>query len=137
MPQRPKSRLSPLENKVMNVVWQRKAATVDDVRTALMKSWPMKDSTVRTLLRRLEKKGFVTHSVEGRTFLYAPTVDPQHVASNAVRGIIDRFCAGSVEKLLVGMVNHDLLTAEALKGLADKIAKAGGNAKSKCSSPEK
>jgi BlaI family penicillinase repressor len=131
MPQRPKSRLSPLENKVMNVVWERKTATVDDVRTVLVKSRPMKDSTVRTILRRLEKKNFVRHTVDGRTYLYAATVDPQNVATHAVRGIIDRFCAGSVEKLLVGMVSNDLLTADALKGLADKIAKAESAAKHK------
>jgi BlaI family transcriptional regulator, penicillinase repressor len=119
-----KSRLSPLENKVMNVVWERGAATADDVRTALGRSQPMKDSTVRTILRRLEEKGYVEHSVEGRTFIYAPKVAPQSVASSAVRGIIERFCDGSVENLLVGMVDSELVSAEKLKGLAEKIAKA-------------
>jgi predicted transcriptional regulator len=124
MTHRDKSRLGPLENKVMNVVWERGVATADDVRTALSRSRPMKDSTVRTILRRLEEKGFVQHTVQGRTFHFAPKVAPQSVASNAVRGIIDRFCDGSVENLLVGMVDSDLLSADKLKGLADKIAKA-------------
>src|SRR5436190_14764373 len=124
MTHREKTRLSPLENKVMNVVWQRQTATADDVRSALVRSQPMKDSTVRTILRRLEEKGFVEHSIEGRTFHYTSKLAPQNVATNAVRGIIERFCDGSVENLLVGMVDSELLSAEKLKGLADKIAKA-------------
>lgn len=131
MTPREKTRLSPLENKVMNVVWQRQTATADDVRSALVRSQPMKDSTVRTILRRLEEKGFVEHSVEGRTFHYTSKVAPQNVATNAVRGIIDRFCDGSVENLLVGMVDSELLSAEKLKGLADKIAKAEASQKRK------
>jgi BlaI family transcriptional regulator, penicillinase repressor len=124
MAHRERSRLSPLENRVMNVVWERGIATADDVRTALARSRPMKDSTVRTILRRLEEKGFVEHTVQGRTFHFAPKVAAQSVASSAVRGIIDRFCAGSVENLLIGMVDSDLVSADKLKGLADKIARA-------------
>ena len=124
MANRDKPRLSPLESKVMNVVWASGIVTAEDVRAALARSRPLKDSTVRTLLRRLEEKGFVEHTVHGRTFRYSSTVAPLNVASNAVRGIIERFCAGSVENLLVGMVNGDLVSADKLKGLADKIARA-------------
>jgi BlaI family transcriptional regulator, penicillinase repressor len=124
MARRHKLRMSPLEHDVMNVVWERGVVTAEDVRAALASSRPMKDSTVRTILRRLEEKGFVEHSVEGRTFHYASKVAPQNVASHAVQGIIERFCAGSVENLLVGMVDNELVSADALKGLADKIAKA-------------
>jgi BlaI family transcriptional regulator, penicillinase repressor len=124
MPRRKVLRLSPLEHEVMNDVWDRAVVTADDVRAALARSRPMKDSTVRTILRRLEAKDFVEHTVEGRTFHYSSKVAPQNVASHAVRGIIERFCAGSVETLLVGMVDSDVVSADTLKGLADKIAKA-------------
>jgi predicted transcriptional regulator len=124
MAKRDKLRLSPLESKVMNVVWTSGVVTADDVRGALVRSRPLKDSTVRTILRRLEEKGFIEHTVEGRTFHYSARVAPQNVASSAVRGIIERFCAGSVENLLVGMVDSELVSAETLKGLAEKIAKA-------------
>ncbi len=120
-----KSSLSPLESRVMNVVWERSQVTADDVRLALStKSQPMKDSTARTILRRLEEKGYVTHEVEGRTYVYSPSVDSHNVATDAVRGIIDRFCSGSVEDLLVGMVNDDVLSADKLQELAQRIAKA-------------
>src|SRR5262245_39829372 len=70
--------VSPLENAVMHVLWERGTATADDVRQALEKSRELKESTIRTLLRRLEDKGYVTHDVDGRTFIYRPQVDPQN-----------------------------------------------------------
>ena len=91
-------------------------------RTQLEKTQQLKDSTVRTILRRLEEKGYVEHEVEGRTYVYRPRVKSQHVAIDAVRGIIDRFCGGSVEDLLVGMVDDKILTPDKLKQLAKKIA---------------
>ena len=105
----------------MGVVWTHKRATSDEVRAELAAARPMKDSTVRTILRRLEEKGYVSHEVEGRTYVYAPKIDSARAATDAVRGIIDRFCEGSVEALLVGMVADELLPADRLRALADKI----------------
>jgi predicted transcriptional regulator len=116
--------VGPLESAVMRVLWERGTATAEDVRQALGKTRKLKESTVRTLLRRLEEKGFLAHDVEGRTFIYRPKIAPQNVATQAVRGIIDRFCAGSVESLLAGMVNGELITPDKLRELADTIAKA-------------
>ena len=118
------ARLSPLENDVMNVLWDRGAATAEEVRTALASGQPLKDSTVRTILRRLAEKGFAAYKTEGRTYVWSPKVAQEHVASDAVRGIIERFCDGSVEDLLVGMVDSEIVSADTLKKLADRIAKA-------------
>jgi predicted transcriptional regulator len=84
----------------------------------------MKDSTVRTILRRLEEKGYATHDIEGRTFVYRARVEPRSVAAEAVRSIVDRFCAGSVEDLLVGMVADEIVSPQKLKQLAERIAKS-------------
>jgi predicted transcriptional regulator len=86
----------------------------------------MKDSTVRTILRRLEQKGFLIHQVEGRTFIYKPVEARQNVAARAVKQIIDRFCGGSVEQLLVGMVDNEVLDRRQLEQLARKIAQRKG-----------
>ncbi len=115
---------SPLENAVMRVVWERGRATAEEVRIALGATQPMKDSTVRTILRRLEVKGYATHAVEGRTFVYSPRIESRHVATDAVRGIIERFCAGSVEDLLVGMVADEIVSPQKLRELADRISRA-------------
>jgi predicted transcriptional regulator len=122
MPRKQRPALSDLENKVMGVVWEHGRVTADLVRTELEGSQPMKDSTVRTLLRRLEEKGYVRHATEGRTYLYSPTVASQNVAADAVRGIIERFCKGSVENLLVGMVDREVVSAAKLQELAQRIA---------------
>jgi len=123
--------LSPLESDVMRVVWSRETTTADDVRQALQKDRDLKDSTVRTLLRRLESKGYVEHEVDARTFVYKPRVEEQHVAAQQVRGIIDRFCSGSIENLLVGLVDDQQLSAEVLRSLADRIEEADREEKKK------
>lgn len=117
-------RLSPLEDAVMKVVWSREAVTAEDVRVALIAEHELKDSTVRTLLRRLEDKGYVEHDLDGRTYVYRAKVAQQNVASDAVQGIIDRFCAGSVENLLVGLVDDKMITPDKLRELADQIVAA-------------
>ncbi len=119
-------RLGELEQEVMDVIWSRPSATADACREALAKRRPMKDSTVRTVLRRLEEKGYVAHDLDGRTFVYRATQPPRHVAARAVQSIIDRFCEGSVEQLLVGMVENDVLDRRELRQLARKIGEARG-----------
>lgn len=107
----------------MEIVWQRKSATAEDVRLALADRHPMKESTARTILKRLEEKGYVDHRTEGRTHVYRGVDAPQNVAARAVRQIIDRFCGGSVEQLLVGMVNDDVVDEQELQRLAHRIAR--------------
>ena len=130
--------LSPLEHAVMEVVWARRRATADDVRAALEASHGLKDSTVRTVLRRLEEKGYAEHAVEGRTYVYAPKVAPTNVAAQQVRGIIDRFCRGSVENLLVGMADDRLVTPDLLRRLAERIdAAESGRVSEKSQEPKR
>ena len=120
---KPRKPLSNLEHLVMDVVWERNTATAEDVRLALADRHPMKESTVRTILKRLEEKGYVDHSVDGRTNVYRGVDEPQNVAARAVRNIIDRFCGGSVEALLLGMVNNDVVDESELQRLAQRIAR--------------
>jgi predicted transcriptional regulator len=115
--------LSELEHAVMDLLWSRGASTAEQVREALAPGRPMKDATVRTILRRLEEKGYAAHQVEGRTFIYQGTERPHNVAASAVRQIIDRLCGGSVEQLLVGMVEHEVVDRRELESLARKIAR--------------
>jgi BlaI family penicillinase repressor len=120
---KPRKPLSGLEHLVMEIVWARGSATAEDVRSALAERHPMKESTVRTILTRLEAKGYVAHRTAGRTNIYTGVEAPQSVAANAVRQIIDRFCGGSVEQLLVGMVNDEVVDERELQRLAQRIAR--------------
>jgi BlaI family penicillinase repressor len=114
--------LGDLEREIMQIVWQHGTMTAEEVRERMER--PLKDSTIRTVLRRLEEKGYLTHSVDGRTFLYQPAEPRQVVAGRAVKRIVDWFCDGSVENLLVGMVDSKVLDRKELQRLAERIAAA-------------
>ena len=114
--------LGELERSILSIVWRLGTVTAEQVREELNR--PLKDSTVRTVLRRLEEKGYLAHTVEDRTFLYRPAQSRQRVAGRAVKRIVDWFCEGSVEALLVGMVDSKVLDRAELQRLAARIAEA-------------
>ena len=118
-----KAALSELEHDVMNVIWKRGKVTASDVQEALGPKKPLKDSTIRTILTRLERKGYVRHSMEGRAFSYSGVEQPGSVAARAVRQILDRFCHGSVESLLVGMVDDEIVDPAELEQIAARLAR--------------
>jgi BlaI family penicillinase repressor len=134
MPHSIKPPLSDLENRVLQVIWERKTATAEDVRLALAPEKVLKDSTIRTVLRRLEQKGYATHTVEGQTFRYAPTASALAIAAGAIRRLIDQFCQGSVENLLVGMVDASVISPKKLAQLSKKIAESKERGSSQSSS---
>jgi BlaI family transcriptional regulator, penicillinase repressor len=119
--------LGDLEREVMQLVWAHGPLTAEDARERLSKS--LKESTVRTVLKRLEQKGYVRHTLEGRTFHYAATEARRNIAAKAVQRIVDWFCNGSVDEVLVGMLDTKMLDQKQLKELADKVAKARGGKK--------
>ena len=119
--------LGDLEREVMQLVWANAPVTAEAVREKLERK--LKESTVRTVLRRLEDKGYVTHTVDGRTYVYQAAAPRGRVAAKAVQRIVDWFCNGSVEEVLVGMVDASMLDQRQLRLLADKVAKAKGGKK--------
>ncbi len=114
--------LGQLERDILSIVWRLGNVTAEQVREEIDR--PLKDSTIRTVLRRLEEKGYLAHQLDNRTFVYSPAESPQRVAGRAVKRIVDWFCEGSVEALLVGMVDSKVLGREELRRLAERIAKA-------------
>lgn len=106
----------------MTIVWRRGSATAAQVLEDLGR--PLTNATVRTLLRRLEAKGYVRHSLEGRAFVYAPKVAETQAATGAVRRIVQRFFAGSTSKLLAGMVDEGLIDPEELRRLSRRIRRS-------------
>jgi len=114
--------LGDLEREVMQLVWAHAPITAEAVRERLPR--PLKESTVRTVLRRLEDKGYTTHTVDGRTYVYQAAEPRGQVAARAVQRIVDWFCNGSVEEVMVGMVDNAMLDQRQLRMLADKVAKA-------------
>lgn len=117
-----KTNLGELEQQVMQLVWTRAPITADGVRTLLNRE--LKEVTVRTVLRRLEEKGYVTHTVDNRTFVYNAAESRQRAAAKAVKRIVDWFCEGSVDEVLVGMVDAQMLDKAQLDRLAKRIEQA-------------
>jgi BlaI family penicillinase repressor len=113
--------LTELQKAILDVIWSRKSATAEEVREALLPRHPLKDPSVRTLLRRLEARGYLTHRLDGKVFVYQARVASRNVAARAVRHIIERFCSGSAEQFLVGMVDEKVLTIEQIERLAKKV----------------
>lgn len=113
---------TPLEQLLLDYVWIHPDSTAEACREGIAAERVLKDSTIRTILRNLEEKGYVTHKVSGRTFVYRASESRRNVAVEAVRQLIDRFCDGSVEELLVGMVDNQVLEPKQLRRMAERIA---------------
>ncbi len=114
--------LTPLEQLLMDYVWAHPDCTAEMCREGLESERALKDSTIRTILRKLEGKGYTTHTVDGRTFVYRAVDSKRNVAVQAAQQLIDRLCGGSLEELLVGMVDSQAIDPKKLQRMAHKIA---------------
>jgi BlaI family transcriptional regulator, penicillinase repressor len=114
-----KAPLTDLENEVMSVVWDLGPCSVEAVYEVVSRKRDLKETTVRTMLRRLEHKGYLRHKSQGRAYLYQATEPSRSLAARAVRQIIDRFCQGSVEELVSGMVEAKALSRDELGRLEE------------------
>lgn len=113
---------TPLEQFVLDYVWAHPDCTAELCREGLAAERILKDSTIRTILRKLEEKGYVSHKVDGRTFVFRAADTRRNIAVQAAQQLIDRFCDGSVEELLIGLVDNQVLQPKQLQKLAEKIA---------------
>jgi len=114
--------LTRAESEVMQALWPRGHATVHDIVQAMER--PVAYTTVLTLLRILEKKGYVLHEPDpagGRAYLYSPAVAQGKARSQHVRDLIQRMFSGSTEELLVGLVEEERLSSATLESLRAKI----------------
>jgi BlaI family transcriptional regulator, penicillinase repressor len=121
------SDLGDLERAVLDLIWKHGPVSADTVQKQLGR--PLKESTIRTVLSRLEQKGYLKHTTENRTYIYSATESRSRAAARAVKSIVDRFCNGSVEDVLAGMVDAQILDRRELQRLAQRIAKAKGGSK--------
>jgi BlaI family transcriptional regulator, penicillinase repressor len=111
--------LGDLEHEILTILWNSGEMTAADVRKNVARK--LKDATVRTVLRRLEEKGYVTHTVEAGTFIYRPRESADSAAADAVKGILDRFCGGSIERALQALVDAALVEPKQLVAIAGRL----------------
>src|SRR4030095_4469154 len=101
MARKPSPALTDAEARVMSVLWQRQTATVAEVVTALQTGRRVNYSTVQTILRILETKGYITHEKVARAFVYRPAVDERHARQRALRHLVTRLFDGSPSLLVM------------------------------------
>jgi BlaI family penicillinase repressor len=116
--------LTELQQTILDGIWKRGSMTADQVREGLLPKHRLKDSSVRTLLRRLEAQGYLRHCVQGKSFVYEAAESPATTAARTVRQLIERFWAGSAEQFLFGMVDEKVLSAGQIQRLAKKVKRA-------------
>jgi predicted transcriptional regulator len=116
--------LTDAEARVMSVLWQRGTATVGDVVAALSPAHRATYSTIQTILRILESKGYVTHQKVARAFLYRPLVDARQARRRALRHLVGRLFNGSPSLLVLNVLEDEQIDAAELKKLKKLIEDA-------------
>jgi predicted transcriptional regulator len=111
--------LGDLEHEILTILWAGGEMTAVDVRRKVARE--LKDATIRTVLRRLEEKGYVMHTVELGTFIYRPAESADSTAADAVKGILDKFCGGSIERALQALVDAALVEPKELVTIAGRL----------------
>jgi BlaI family penicillinase repressor len=111
--------LGDLEHELLTILWTYGEMTAFAVRKHVSRK--LKDPTIRTVLRRLEEKGYVTHSVVSGTFIYRATDTAEAAAANAVQGIVEGYCGGSLERVLRGLIDEGFVNTTRLETLIGKL----------------
>lgn len=115
----PASGLTDAELRIMQIVWERGEATVGDVCERLRPK-PARNS-VQTMLGILERKRYVRHRVEGRTFVYRPIVEKRDAGLKAIRKVLTTFYPGSRGALMLRLLNEEDAHPNQLKRLRRMI----------------
>ena len=122
---RPRSpTLTDAEARVMSVLWQKDSATVADVVAALKRKRPVTYSTVQTILRILEDKGYVSHEKVARAFIYTPRVDARQARRRALKHLVARLFNDSPSLLVLNVLEDDQIEPEELSRLKKLIEDA-------------
>ena len=124
MARKPSPALTDAEARVMDVLWQKKTATVADVVAGLKKKRPVTYSTAQTMLRILETKGYVAHDKVARAFLFRPLVDANQARRRALRHLVSRLFEGSPSLLVLNVLDDEDIDPAELQQMKRLIEEA-------------
>jgi BlaI family penicillinase repressor len=102
----PDEPLSLAQNEIMEIVWEKGEVAASEVRELLADGRDLARETVRTVLQRMEEKGWLKHRVVGRTFFYSAVVPRDATAGQKVLELIDTVCGGSPERLMTALLDY-------------------------------
>lgn len=106
--------LTEAELRIMNVLWDKGTATVHEVLQGLSAAPQLAYNTVLTMIRILEKKGYVKHVKDRRAHVYMPKVDRKDATRFEVRHLVSRFFGNSDELLVLNILEEKSVDAEEL-----------------------
>jgi predicted transcriptional regulator len=113
--------LSPSETEILRLVWQLEKATVQEVCKKLPVRRKITYATVQTLLRRLEKKGYLKHSADGKAHVFSAAVKQEHVVKRSVGDFLDRLFGGDPVPLVQYLAEHGKISADDIENLKQLI----------------
>jgi predicted transcriptional regulator len=116
--------LTPAQGEIMEIIWERGEVAASEVRRVLSRSRAVARNTVRTLLERMEEKGWITHREEGRTFLYSAAQPRQTSIGQKVREVVETVCGGSAEALVTALLDFRGLSSGELERIRQMLAEA-------------
>ncbi|HEX6804791.1 MAG TPA: BlaI/MecI/CopY family transcriptional regulator [Terriglobales bacterium] len=125
MPPRPSPTLTEAELRIMEVLWDKRSATVQQVLDWLPAKPALAYNSVLTTVRILEKKGYVEHVKDGRAHVYQPLLGRKDAQRSEVRRLVGRFFENSHEELALNILEERGLDAEELQRLRDLLERGG------------
>ena len=121
MPPKKSATLTEAELRLMDVLWQKGRATVQQLLVALPENRSLAYNSVLTTIRILESKGYVKHAKDGRAHLYIPVVGRQEATRSEIRHLIQRFFRNSHEMLVLNILQDESIDAEELQRLRSML----------------
>ena len=115
------------EFRLLEILWVLEEGTIEDLLRASEKKSQLNYKTVQTVLRIMENKKFVTHSLRGRAFVYRPRVKRHEVRRISLRSLLERYFRGSRSELLVNLLEDERIgqgELEELENLVRRYRKA-------------
>lgn len=107
--------LSEAQREIMEIVWDRRELSASEIRDILCTRRQVSRNTVRTLLERMEAKGWLTHREAGRTHIYSAAHERDTAVGQKVVEVLDQVCGGSPETLMSALIDYRGLDAAELK----------------------
>ncbi len=126
MPPRKSETLTEAELRLMDVLWEKGSATVQQVLDRLPGRTALAYNSVLTTLRILENKGYVKHLKDGRAHVYTPVVERQEASRSEIRHLVSRFFRDSQELLVINILEERGMDEEELKRLRHLLQRSGG-----------
>jgi predicted transcriptional regulator len=127
LPPRKSSTLTEAELRLMEVLWQKGTATVQQVMENLDEKTPLAYNSVLTTIRILEKKGYVKHQKDGRAHAYTPLMEREEATRSEIRRLVNRFFGNSHELLVLNILKDQTVDAAELQRLRKMMEMTEGS----------